>query len=100
MTAAQNSGNPEILNALIKAGANVNAKANNGETPLMVAAQYSTNPKVLGSLIKAGADVTAKDVKGKTARDYAEENGKKENAAFLDGYKAYTEKNPSHDQGQ
>jgi ankyrin repeat protein len=76
MSAAANNTNPEVLTTLLKAGAEVNARKQNGGTALIVAAQYNTNPEVLSVLLKAGADAEAKDNSGKTAFDHAEKNEK------------------------
>ena len=51
---------PETIESLIKAGANVNVKANDGWTPLMSAAGSNINLEVVKVLIKAGANVNAK----------------------------------------
>jgi ankyrin repeat protein len=57
---------PEIIAALIEAGADVNGRDNDGETPLTLAARYSDNPKVVAALIEAGADVNGRDGDGET----------------------------------
>ena len=55
-----------IVKALIAAGADVNAKNDDGETPLM----WSTDETTVKALIKAGADVNARDRKGRTPLMY------------------------------
>jgi hypothetical protein len=40
---------------LIEAGADVNAKDDDGNTPLMIAAQHSSTPAIVTLLIEAGA---------------------------------------------
>ena len=54
------------INALIAAGAKVNAKDKNGETALMNAAPYG-HVECVAILIAAGADINATDNKGNTA---------------------------------
>jgi ankyrin repeat protein len=54
---------------LIKAGANVNIKDDNGNTPIYWAAMG--NSKTLEVLIKAGANVNVKNNKGETPLDNA-----------------------------
>ena len=55
-----------VLNALIKAGADVNAKMNGGWTALTIAAQLNENLEITSALIKAGADVNVKSDGGTT----------------------------------
>ena len=65
---------PEAITVLIKAGADVNAKSNDGFTPLLTAAKDNKNPEVITILVEAEADVNAKNKDGKTplmlAADY------------------------------
>ena len=56
----------EIVEALLNAGAAVNAQDNNGDTPLHLAA-YSKNEESIELLINAGADVNIKNKKGETS---------------------------------
>jgi len=55
--AARHSSNPEVLSALINAGAKVNV----GNQPILMAARYNPNPEVISVLITAGANVMASD---------------------------------------
>ncbi len=64
-------GNLEALHALIKAGADLNAKDNHGQTPLMYAIN-GRHLEALHALIKAGADLNAKDNDGYTPLHIAE----------------------------
>lgn len=59
-----------ICGMLIDRGADVNATAQDGSTPLMLAAQ-SAKLDVVELLLKKGANPNAKDASGKTALDYA-----------------------------
>ena len=52
---------PEKVRQLIQDGADVNAKDEDGGTPLMIAAYNNSNPEVLTTLLEAGADVNAKN---------------------------------------
>ena len=78
MGAASWNCNPETARLLIAAGADVNAKAPTGRTPLMLAASSylrGESPEDIADfirvLIEAGADVSLKDENGKTALDFA-----------------------------
>lgn len=59
------------IEALLKAGADVSSRDEDGQTPLHRAAQWD-NLKGAIMLIEAGAKVTAKDNDGKMPLDYAE----------------------------
>lgn len=58
---AVNLASPEIVNLLIKAGADVNATDARGVTPLHVAAGSGVT-SVIQILVRSGADVNAKDL--------------------------------------
>ena len=66
---------PEKVRQLIQDGADVNAKEENGWTPLMLAAIENTT-EALTVLLDAGADAKAKNDKGRTALNYARKNKK------------------------
>lgn len=66
--------NPEILEALIHAGYDVNACDPKGVTPLMVAARYNKNPSVIRMLRWYDAVWNNTDAKGRTALHYAAAN--------------------------
>jgi len=58
----------QIVELLIKAGADIHHKSKQGLTPLMTAAKKGF-PKVVDLLMKNGADMDEKDPKGRTAMD-------------------------------
>ena len=60
----------EILSCLIGIGADVNARTNNGVTPLMIAAEEG-HINAVTSLVKCGANVDLQDKDGQTALDHA-----------------------------
>ncbi len=59
--AAQFSDNPAVITALVAAGAEVDAREDDGDTPLHLAARYNYNSAVTLALLGAGADVTARN---------------------------------------
>jgi ankyrin repeat protein len=67
-------GSHDVLEALIDAGADVNATDSNGFTPLIVGAVLADDPDIIATLIEAGADVDAESADGMKAADFAERN--------------------------
>ncbi len=61
-------GHLEAVQALVQAGADVNARNNDGATPLLVAA-FFCRTEIVQHLLAHGADKQAKDNAGKTALD-------------------------------
>ena len=66
---------PEAIESLLKAGADIEARDKDGETPLIIAAR-SNNPEVIEVLLTGGANAKAKNEAGETALDYAKKNKK------------------------
>ena len=68
-------GTPANIKALLKAGADVNARQLESGTPLHYAG-ISDNPDKVLALLDAGADGRAKDKYGSTPFDYTKDNEK------------------------
>lgn len=66
----------EAVKALIRLGANVNARDHSGMTPLMFATTVTNSLELVNILIAAGADVKDQDKGGKSALDWAAFYGK------------------------
>jgi len=63
-------GNKEIVELLIAAGADVNARDDGGDTPLLNAAAFGQK-EIVELLIGKGAEVNAKNANGETPLDWA-----------------------------
>lgn len=70
--AALFNGNPDVLAALVRAGADLELRNRKGRTALHLAAQH--NPSVFPALLALGADPTVVDDEGKTPMEYARLN--------------------------
>ena len=75
-------GDIEAVKQHLAAGVDVNAKSEDGGTPLLYAAAYG-HRKIVELLITAGADVNVKNEKGKTTLHFAVLNGRKVIAELL-----------------
>ncbi|OGK12293.1 MAG: hypothetical protein A2W80_04675 [Candidatus Riflebacteria bacterium GWC2_50_8] len=71
MTAMRYAKSPEIVEALVKAGADVNASNNDGYTALIYQASLCENPAIISTLLNAGANPKLKTNCGCTAFDQA-----------------------------
>lgn len=82
---AASNKNPEIVSALIAAGAKIDARNHRGSmTPLMVTVgRQGCNPEAITRLLKCGADVNATDNSGHTPLILAARSGSLEVVAAL-----------------
>lgn len=77
-------GPPELIQTLLDAGANVNAKDVRGMTPLMLAvATDHQDPAVIRLLLSRGADPQMKDESGFSAMDWARRAGQPKGMELL-----------------
>ena len=65
------TGTLQQIEEAIKDGANINARNDDQETPLMLAAWSNSDPEVITALVKAGAQVNEKDKVGDTPLMFA-----------------------------
>jgi ankyrin repeat protein len=79
---ASSNGYVQVMELLLKAGANVNLKNNYGGTALIHASNKG-HDKVVNLLLKAGADANLHDKSGWTARIYASDKGHTEVVELL-----------------
>jgi ankyrin repeat protein len=87
-----------VVRRLIQAGAPMNVKNSNGETPLhLCCAEGFTN--LASILLEAGADVTILNAAGKTPADVAKENGFRALANELEGVDEADENGEDRDEG-
>lgn len=87
LIASAEKGNVEIIEKLIKNGADINAAGTSGDTALH-SAVIRANLKAVNALIKSGADVNRRNNKGRTAFHYAAETGNQEIIVILKQYGA------------
>ncbi|MCL1874727.1 MAG: ankyrin repeat domain-containing protein [Synergistaceae bacterium] len=90
IVAARSNSDPEVIKVLFRAGADVNAKDAQGQTPL-IHAIYNSNPEVITALLNVGALTGTRDNSGKTALDYAELYARQEAIDRLQGKTATTQ---------
>ena len=69
--AAGMSSNPKVIEALVEAGADINARNYLGETPLIMAVLQNENTRIFSQLIESGADVNICDWQGHNVMEYA-----------------------------
>ncbi|MYI67020.1 MAG: hypothetical protein F4107_13950, partial [Gemmatimonadetes bacterium] len=70
--AASNNPNPAVIEALVRAGADLELTGSSGQTVLHSAASYA--PHAFPLLLRLGTDPGVRDAEGKTPMDYAREN--------------------------
>lgn len=68
----EENGNKEIVELLLKQGANANLQNEDGYTALLIAVS-SGNKEIVQLLLENGADINIKNIDGKTAWSLAEE---------------------------
>ena len=74
LSMAARGGTASDVGAAVSAGADPDARTEDGSTPLHRAAMKNDTPSVIAALIEGGADPGARDDGGKTPFDYAKDN--------------------------
>ncbi len=69
--AANKCSNPKVVETLIEAGADINARNYLGETPLIMSVLQNQNTRIFSQLISSGADITICDWQGHNVMEYA-----------------------------
>ena len=62
---------PEVFEALVEAGLDIESKDKDGNTPLLIASQFNQNLQVVEKLIVLGANIEVMNSEGKSAYQYA-----------------------------
>ncbi len=95
---AANWGFPEMVRFLLKHGASIEARDDEGLTALMYAASAKDrgNTEVLEILLAAGADTKAATAGGETAASLAQRYGKQRAAELLKNWSAAAAKSKTH----
>ena len=64
MWASLDNANPETLEILVQAGADINARAQNGRTAIYFAIASKNTVDIIKKMVELGADVNVKDEEG------------------------------------
>lgn len=91
---AAHNGDTEKVERLLKRGANIEARDDNGQTALIHAARNG-NTEIVGLLLKRGADTEAENDHGQTALMIATDLGEKEIADLLREFGAEQKSSPN-----
>ena len=89
--ASKENNEPEIIDLLVKSGANVNAQDAEGFTPLHMAAIHG-NLKIVKKLVDLEADVNIVTTDGKNAAELAHLNEEMEIEEYLESKMAFSQR--------
>jgi ankyrin repeat protein len=77
---------PEMVELLVSCGADVNARSNDGRTPLLVQAAEAEGIEAMQALLRVGADAKATDNRGESALDLARAREEEDKVELLSAY--------------
>ena len=77
------NNDPNVIKALINAGAEIDRIDSTGETPLFYTIFNDVNPDIIKELVKAGANINHKNLNNETPITLAQKKGKKDIVALL-----------------
>lgn len=80
------AGNPEMVEILLDAGADLNGTDKDGSTPLIVQSAEPDSEEVMETLLLKGADPSRRDRFGKSALDIARSRKEKDKVELLEEY--------------
>jgi len=79
---------PEMVELLVRRGANINIRSNDGRTPLHVQAAEAEGYEAMEALLELGADAKATDKNGQSALDVARSREEDDKIDLLTEYDA------------
>jgi len=77
---------PEMVELLTRRGADINVRSNDGRTPLLIQAAEAEGSDAMEALLKLGADAKATDNRGQSALDIASAREEEDKIDLLKRY--------------
>jgi uncharacterized protein len=77
---------PEMVELLVNRGADINVRSNDGRTPLLVQTAEAEGIDAMEALLRLGADAKAVDQRGQSALDIAQAREEQDKVDLLSEY--------------